>query len=168
MNIVNRGLDNSGKSTIVQRLLHNDLSQVAPTFGFSIHTLHRSNLTINLWDIGGQKAIRAFWRNYFEQTDGIIWVVDSTAPERLEVCRQELFSVIQEHRLQSASLLIMANKQDIPNSTSTELIKKALNWEALLKRSNCHMVHCSAFTGLNVEEGLDWLISDISTRLSYK
>jgi len=26
---------------------------------------------LNMWDIGGQKSLRSYWRNYFEQTDGI-------------------------------------------------------------------------------------------------
>lgn len=38
---------------------------------------------LNVWDIGGQKTIRSYWRNYFEQTDGVIWVVDSSDKMRL-------------------------------------------------------------------------------------
>lgn len=29
---------------------------------------------LNVWDVGGQQTIRSYWRNYFEQTDGLIWV----------------------------------------------------------------------------------------------
>lgn len=36
---------------------------------------HRYKL--NIWDVGGQKTLRPYWRNYFEKTDGLIWVVDS-------------------------------------------------------------------------------------------
>ena len=43
-----------------------------------------------LGDVGGQKTLRTYWKNYFEKTDTLIWVVDSTDRERLADCRQEL------------------------------------------------------------------------------
>ena len=27
---------------------------------------------LNLWDVGGQKSLRTYWRNYFEQTDALV------------------------------------------------------------------------------------------------
>lgn len=41
-------------------------------------------------DVGGQKTLRTYWKNYFEKTDTLIWVVDATDRERMEDCRQEL------------------------------------------------------------------------------
>lgn len=58
--------------------------------GFNIKTLEYKNFMLNLWDVGGQKTIRAYWRNYFEQTDGVIWVVDSVDRWRMEECRTQL------------------------------------------------------------------------------
>ena len=52
--------------------------------------------TLNIWDVGGQRSIRSFWRNYFEQTDGIVWVVDAADPVRLRDCRRELHALLQE------------------------------------------------------------------------
>jgi ADP-ribosylation factor-like protein 2 len=62
--------------------------------------------------VGGQKSLRSYWRNYFEQTDAMIWVVDSADVWRLEDCRQELHNLLKEERLAGATLLILANKQD--------------------------------------------------------
>ena len=42
----------------------------------------------------GQKSIRPFWRNYYEETDAIVWVIDSTDSDRLETCKTELESVL--------------------------------------------------------------------------
>jgi ADP-ribosylation factor-like protein 3 len=36
-----------------------------------------------MWDIGGQKAIRPYWKNYYDRTNGIVFVVDSSDEERL-------------------------------------------------------------------------------------
>jgi GTPase SAR1 family protein len=79
---------------------------------------------LNIWDVGGQKTLRPYWRNYYEKTDGLIWVVDSADLARLEDCRKELHSLLQEERLCGATLLILANKQDIPSALSLEEIEK--------------------------------------------
>ncbi len=42
---------------------------------------------LNIWDIGGQKTLRPYWRNYYEKTDALIWVVDSADLARLNDCR---------------------------------------------------------------------------------
>ena len=49
-----------------------------------------------MWDVGGQKSLRSYWRNYFESTDGLIWVVDSADRRRLQDCRQELDALLLE------------------------------------------------------------------------
>lgn len=49
-----------------------------------------------MWDVGGQKSLRSYWRNYFECTDGIIWVVDSADKRRLEDCKRELHALLKE------------------------------------------------------------------------
>jgi hypothetical protein len=40
---------------------------------------------LNIWDVGGQKTLRSYWRNYYEATDGMVWVVDSADVRRLQV-----------------------------------------------------------------------------------
>lgn len=51
---------------------------------------------LNIWDVGGQKSLRSYWRNYFESTDGLIWVVDCADRMRLQDCKQELQSLLVE------------------------------------------------------------------------
>ena len=51
---------------------------------------------LNFWDVGGQKSLRSYWRNYFESTDGLIWVVDSADRRRLEDCKKELGDLLVE------------------------------------------------------------------------
>ena len=50
--------------------------------------LQRRRYTLNIWDVGGQKTLRSYWRNYFEQTDGLVWVVDSADVRRLQDCAE--------------------------------------------------------------------------------
>lgn len=47
-------------------------------------------------DVGGQKTLRSYWRNYFEKTDALIWVVDATDRLRIGDCRDELHGLLLE------------------------------------------------------------------------
>lgn len=47
-------------------------------------------------DVGGQRTLRPYWRNYFEQTDAVVWVVDSGDRFRLEDCKRELGNLLVE------------------------------------------------------------------------
>ncbi len=115
--------------------------------------------------MGGQKSIRSYWRNYFEQTDGLVWVVDSAdRPDRFQDCRNELLALLQEERLAGASLLILANKQDLPSALSLDQIKEVLELDAI-KTHHWMVLPCSAVTGKNVVEGMDWMVQDIASRI---
>ena len=73
-----------------------------------------------MWDVGGQGKIRHIWQHYFENTDAVIFVVDSSDKERLEEAREELESILQDDRVRNASLLVFSNKVDMPGSVSKE------------------------------------------------
>ena len=105
------GLDNAGKTTILKKFNGEDINEIAPTLGFNIKTLDHRGFKLNIWDVGGQKSLRSYWRNYFEATDGLIWVVDSADKRRLEDCKRELQTLLGEERLLGATLLVFANKQ---------------------------------------------------------
>ena len=86
---------------------------------------HSCSCQLNIWDVGGQKSLRSYWRNYFEQTDAMIWVVDSADLWRLEDCKKELHNLLKQERLAGATLLILANKQDQGNALSGQKIEEA-------------------------------------------
>ncbi|KAL8277986.1 hypothetical protein RQP46_009618 [Phenoliferia psychrophenolica] len=126
------GLDNAGKTTIVKRILGEDVNEVSPTLGFNIRTIMHQGFSLNVWDIGGQTSLRPYWRNYFETTDAVIWVVDSSDRERMEDCRRELAGLLLEERLAGASLLVFANKQDIKGSLTSEEIAEVRPYPHIL------------------------------------
>ena len=123
--------------------------------------------TLNLWDVGGQKSIRAYWRNYFEQTDGLIWVVDSSDRMRLDLCRQELAQLLSQERLAGASLLILANKQDVDGALAASEIVEILELDTADRFRNRHWsIHgCSAVTGRGISEAMEWMVRDIRNRI---
>ena len=132
--------------------------------GFNIKTLDHRGFKLNIWDVGGQKSLRSYWRNYFEATDGLIWVVDSADRRRMEDCKRELHTLLAEERLLGATLLVFANKQDLPGSLSMEEIGEVLELEKI-KSHHWQIVGCSAVTGQNLLQGVDWLLDDISKRI---
>jgi ADP-ribosylation factor-like protein 2 len=119
---------------------------------------------LNIWDVGGQKSLRAFWRNYFESTDGLIFVVDSSDKLRLNDCKTELKNLLTEERLMGATLLVFANKQDLMGSLKCEDIKNLLELESITTH-HWKIVGCSAYSGHNLLDGIDWLLEDIASRI---
>jgi len=159
-------LDNAGKTTILKKLNDEDISTVSPTLGFNIKTFVHHGYTLNVWDVGGQRTLRPYWRNYFELTDAIVWVVDSSDRLRLKDCRDELHALLLEDRLAGASLLVFINKQDIPGSLTDTDICQALELKSI-KSHHWKMQPCSAVTGDNLVTGLDWIVNDVAGRLYY-
>jgi len=158
------GLDNAGKTTILKKFNGEDINTISPTLGFNIKTLEHKGYNLNIWDVGGQKSLRSYWRNYFETTDGLVWVVDSADKRRLQDCKAELHQLLQEERLLGATLLVFANKQDLKGALSAEEIQEVLELDKI-KTHHWKIVWCSAVTGENLLDGMDWLLNDISARI---
>ncbi|KAI0734911.1 GTP-binding protein [Fomitopsis betulina] len=166
MRILFLGLDNAGKTTILKKLNGEDIMGISPTLGFNIKTFVHRQYTLNIWDVGGQRTLRPYWRNYFEQTDALVWVVDSGDRMRMNDCKEELHSLLLEDRLAGASLLVFANKQDLQGSMSSTEIRDALDLLSI-KSHRWKILPCSAMTGENLVEGLDWVVDDVAGRLYY-
>jgi ADP-ribosylation factor-like protein 3 len=154
-----------------------------PTQGFNIKSLMHDGFKLNVWDIGGQKSIRLFisqiyyfcksysciylfyrpyWRNYYDQTDALIYVIDSADRKRMEETAVELQQLLDEERLSHVPLLVMANKQDLLNALSPAEISTELNLNELRERT-WQILPCSAKTGEGLQEGMEWLVEQINT-----
>lgn len=90
---------------------------ICATAGFNVETVEYKNIQFTVWDVGGQDKIRPLWRHYFQNTQGIIFVVDSNDRDRVVEAREELQRMLNEDELRDALLLVFANKQDLPVST---------------------------------------------------
>ncbi|EFY98915.1 Ras GTPase family protein [Metarhizium robertsii] len=164
MRILMLGLDNAGKTTIVKKIMGEDINTVSPTLGFIIKTIDYDGYKLNIWDVGGQKTLRSYWRNYFEKTDALIWVVDATDRLRIDDCKDELHGLLLEERLSGASLLILANKTDVEGCMDEQEIRKALRLDEI-RTHQWNILRCSAMTGENLQEGLAWVVADAKKRL---
>lgn len=178
---------------MLKRLSGEDVSQVSPTLGFGIKsfsfpTSSGSTYTLNVWDVGGQRTLRPYWRNYFESTDAVVWVVDSADRHRIEDCRQELEGLLKEERLAGATLLVLANKQDVSNAMTSDEIREVSGASLALGVSlmrpqalalpavtthRWRIQPCSAYAECSSQEGkllldgISWLVKDVAERIYY-
>merc|ERR1712166_460030 len=158
LRILMLGLDNAGKTTILRKLSDEEIDTVMPTQGFNIKSLLSDGYKLNVWDIGGQKTIRPYWRNYFDNTDVLIYVVDSSDRRRIEEAKDELQDLLDEDKLGGVPLLVFANKQDLISAEEADCIAEALGLCCIDDRP-WHIKGCSAKTGDGLEEGLKWAMT---------
>lgn len=157
------GLDNAGKTTLLKSLASEDISHITPTQGFNIKTVQSAGFRLNVWDIGGQRKIRPYWKNYFENTDVLIYVIDSSDRKRFEETGEELNELIDEPKLSGVPLLVYANKQDLMNSASAAEVSEGLNLNGIRDRV-WQIQPCSATQCEGVREGMDWAMKQISSK----
>ena len=155
------GLDNAGKTTILKKLSEEDASHIMPTQGFNVKSLQVDGFKLNMWDIGGQKSIRPYWRNYYEQTDCLIYVIDSADRRRLEETGVELGQLLEEEKMTGAPVMIFANKQDLLNAQPASDISTALNLHTIRDRA-WQIQPCSAKTGEGLQEGMEWIVNTMN------
>lgn len=88
------GLDAAGKTTILYKLKLGEIVTTIPTIGFNVETVEYKNICFTVWDVGGQDKIRPLWRHYFQNTQGLIFVVDSNDRERIVEAENELKNMV--------------------------------------------------------------------------
>ncbi|EMP29200.1 ADP-ribosylation factor 5 [Chelonia mydas] len=157
------GLDAAGKTTILYKLKLGEIVTTIPTIGFNVETVEYKNICFTVWDVGGQDKIRPLWRHYFQNTQGLIFVVDSNDRERVQESADELQKMLQEDELRDAVLLVFANKQDMPNAMAVSELTDKLGLQTLRSRTWYVQATC-ATQGTGLYDGLDWLSHELSKR----
>ena len=143
------------------------------TTGFNVETFEYKHIKFTIWDVGGQDKIRPLWRHYYRDAYGIIFVVDSNDRERIDdssgtdnSAKEELHRMLAEDELRNAPVLVLANKQDLPNAMSVNEITEKLGLNQLRNRL-WHIQSTCAITGDGLYEGLDWLANTLNSMKYY-
>lgn len=170
MHVAMLGLDSAGKTTALYRLKFDQYLNTVPTIGFNCEkvkgTLGRAKgVTFLVWDVGGQEKLRPLWKSYTRCTDGIVFVLDSVDTERMEEAKMELLRTAKSPENSGVPILILANKQDLPNAKEPKDIEKLLGLHELCSGSSLHHVQpACAITGDGLHEGLEALYELIIKR----
>ncbi|KAH7704543.1 ADP-ribosylation factor 1-like 2-like protein [Aphelenchoides avenae] len=163
MRILMVGLDAAGKTTVLYKPKIGETIATIPTIGFNVEIVEYKNVTFAVWDVGGQKTIRPLWRYYFQNTQAVIFVVDSSDRERMGEAREELHQMLLDDELRDAILLVFANKQDMPKAMSPAEVTDALGLPEMRGRE-WYIQATRATTGEGLYEGLDWLSNQLKNR----
>ena len=155
------GLDAAGKTTILYKLKLGEIVTTIPTIGFNVETVEYKNISFTVWDVGGQDKIRPLWRHYFQNTQGLIFVVDSADRERVSEAAEELQKMLGEDELRDAILLVFANKQDLPNAMAASELTDKLGLNSL-RGKRWYIQSTCATQGQGLYEGLDWMSNEIT------
>ncbi|XP_063676897.1 ADP-ribosylation factor-like protein 3 [Bolinopsis microptera] len=157
------GLDNAGKTTILKALADEDITHIMPTQGFNIKSVATTGFKLNVWDIGGQKKIRPYWKNYFENTDVLIYVIDSSDKKRFDETGEELLELLEEEKLSKVPVLIYANKQDLFKSAKPSEIANDLQLSSAIRDRQWQIQACSALTKEGIKDGMEWVYNSLGT-----
>ncbi|XP_010270881.1 PREDICTED: ADP-ribosylation factor 2-like [Nelumbo nucifera] len=163
MRILMVGLDAAGKTTILYKLKLGEIVTTIPTIGFNVETVDYKNISFTVWDVGGQDKIRPLWRHYFQNTQSLIFVVDSNDRDRVVEARDELHRMLNEDESRDAVLLVFANKQDLPNAMNAAEITDELGLHSLRQR-HWYIQGTCATSGEGLYDGLDWLSNNIANK----
>lgn len=142
------GLDNAGKTTIINSYfnLHSDS---APTFGYKTHSIVYKDYKLNIVDVGGQYCFREYWSNYFEKTDGILFVVDCT--DDRDYC--EYLNQIMDVNV---PICLMINKIDLNPKFNIENIATKVTHTRTIK-----VFPITVYDHKSIENGIEWLLNNI-------
>lgn len=157
MEIALVGLENAGKTTLLNVLSGGEAGETVPTIGLNVTTVKKGNVLIKCWDLAGQSKYRSEWGRYARGVDCIIFVVDAADPDRLPIARRELHRMLEDTSLANTPILIAANKVDVtPHVSEKELISQ-LNLDYVVDQPWIVMP-CSATAKTNIDVLLKWLM----------
>ncbi|XP_055021017.1 ADP-ribosylation factor-like protein 13B isoform X3 [Boleophthalmus pectinirostris] len=164
------GLDNAGKTATVRGIQGENPQDVAPTVGFSKVDLKQGKFEVTIFDLGGGKRIRGIWKNYYSESHGVVFVVDSTDVQRIQETRETMAEVLQHPRISGKPVLVLANKQDKEGALAEADIIENLSLEKLVNENKClcQIEPCSAVLGYgkkvdkSIKKGLNWLLNNIA------
>ncbi|ORZ14663.1 ADP-ribosylation factor family-domain-containing protein [Absidia repens] len=165
-NVLIIGLDNAGKTTLLERIKSTFMGtiglspdKIAPTVGLNIGRIEVQGARIKFWDLGGQQDLQSIWSRYYSECHAIAFVVDSTDQRRLEECKDTFETMIMNDLVEGVPVLMLANKQDLPNALRVEEIKEVFNKIAVkLGARDSRVLSVSALEGDGVREAIDWMI----------
>jgi ADP-ribosylation factor-like protein 6 len=164
MSLITCGLDNAGKSTIINELKPQAerTDAVAATFGYNVQQFDKGSISFKVFDMGGGRKFRPLWEHHFKAVQGVIFVVDSSDRARLALVRVELDLMLKHADLKGVPILFFANKMDLPGAMSAQEIVDALQIVELCADRAFNIYQSNARQGIGIDEGLMWLQKKIA------
>lgn len=167
-NVLFLGVNDAGKTTIIHSCV-NDFTQpptkvILPTIGHSVSHFKLNKVKFTVWDVPGREKFRDLWVNYYKDCQAVVFVIDAASENSVLSESRDLLteSILQHIRLKDKPVLVLANKQDLPNARSPVTLQELINVH-ISKRKKCNYMifGCCAKTGEGLEEAFKWLATEI-------
>ncbi|CAA6658649.1 unnamed protein product [Spirodela intermedia] len=156
------GLQNAGKTSLVNAIATGGYSEdMIPTVGFNMRKVTKGNVTIKLWDLGGQRRFRTMWERYCRGVSAILYVVDAADRDSIPVSRSELHDLLTRPSLNGIPLLVLGNKIDKSEALSMQALVDQLPGLHQRQGGLLHMISCK--DSVNIDVVIDWLIKHSKT-----
>ncbi|KAF5951841.1 hypothetical protein HYC85_009785 [Camellia sinensis] len=165
------GLQNAGKTSLVNVIAANCCETVAeshsktggysedmiPTVGFNMRKVTKGNVTIKLWDLGGQPRFRSMWERYCRAVSAIVYVVDAADQDNLPVSRSELHDLLSKPSLSGIPLLVLGNKIDKPEALTKQALTDQMDLKSIADREvSCFMISCKNSANIDT---MSWMVT---------
>ncbi|MHA1799656.1 MAG: ADP-ribosylation factor-like protein [Candidatus Helarchaeota archaeon] len=132
--IVVVGLDNAGKTSIIQTLLDpkSDKKDAKPTQGLAYENVDIFGYELSVWDFGGQKSYREQYltdkEKNFGYTDIFIFVIDISAKKRFKEAIEYLKSIVEIYKFlgESPISIICLHKSDLISQKELAKVKSTI------------------------------------------
>lgn len=161
------GLDNAGKTTLLRKLKDGRTTQNPPTQHAHSESIQIGSTKVRATDIGGHKAVRKIWKNYYQSIDGICYLIDSSKPEFFQESKNEFQKLVESIQDKTVPIAILGNKIDMESAVSMEKLEQLFEIENIKTnqgQSNVQLFMCSVTKGVGYSDALTWLTKQIKER----
>ncbi|KAI9097165.1 P-loop containing nucleoside triphosphate hydrolase protein [Phlyctochytrium arcticum] len=158
------GLQNSGKTTLVNVIANGQFTEdMIPTVGFNMRKVTKGAVVMKLWDLGGQARFRSMWERYCRGVNAIVFVLDAADHDKLNAAKAELHQLLEKPQLANIPILVLGNKNDLPNALTVEQVVDRMELRSITTREvACYSI--SAKNSNNIDITLNWLIKHATSR----
>lgn len=168
INVLCIGLDNSGKTTIINKLKPKETQaqDIVPTVGFTVEKFISQSLNFTVFDMSGQGRYRNLWEHYYKTAQAVIFVLDSSDHLRMVVAKEELDFLLSHSDIASRRglpILFFANKMDCKDALSAVQCSKKMGLDSMSDKP-WHICASNALTGDGLNEGVEWLTDQIRSQ----
>ncbi|EAX99949.1 small GTP-binding protein, putative [Trichomonas vaginalis G3] len=154
------GLPAAGKTTLVRALANQDTEEyIVPTIGASNSKVTIGRVNIDVHDMSGNKKSRPLWDEYCNRADVILYVIDSSDQEAVTASEIQLSEILHSESLLQKPILVIANKQDLPESLKSDDIMARMKLENIQDRV-VKLFCISAKKKTNIDSIINWIVNE--------
>jgi len=162
------GLDNAGKTTLLQMMKHDRVSTNAPTLYPNNEELIVHGIRFCTFDLGGHETARRIWKDYVSGCDGVVFLVDAADRTRFEEAKEEISRLLEDPAIAQVPIAVLGNKIDIPVAASEDELRHGLGLYAHMLSGKdapkgqgdarpVELFMCSIIKRMGYSEAFEWL-----------